>query len=280
MKKLLCITLLLSSFAYANEMRLIKGGTFERSLRLLTVTKTIYRQKVSCSDFLISDTEVTIQEFYEFLKSENRELPKDILKVHNKNDYKYYPIYYITFLDAVKFCNWKSLKENFEPCYTISNKIIEWNKNASGYRLPTQTEWECAATNAGKDTEILSSDINILKKYCTVMTFNESCKYNTEDLLYIGRKIKSNKPNKNGLYDMLDNVAEYCWDYFQPDYHKNEVPEINSPEASKERVVKGGICIVDESIQEEQISPVTWTYGLPENTNSRCIGFRVARNIK
>ena len=47
----------------------------------------------------------------------------------------------VTWFGAAAYCNWLSIKNNYQPCYDAS-WVCDFTKN--GYRLPTEAEWEYA----------------------------------------------------------------------------------------------------------------------------------------
>nr|WP_054024831.1 formylglycine-generating enzyme family protein [Bacillus sp. FJAT-28004] len=111
------------------------------------------------------------------------------------------PVVNISWNEAIYFCNLLSQKAGLKEYYTISHDsgdiICDWESN--GYRLPTEAEWQYAC-KAGT-TGYRYGEIEKIAWY------NE----NSEDKIHeVGKK----EPNEWGLYDMLGNVWEWCWDLY------------------------------------------------------------------
>jgi formylglycine-generating enzyme required for sulfatase activity len=94
------------------------------------------------------------------------------------------------------------------------------------YRLPTEAEWEYAC-RAGTTTAFHFGDsLSSLQA-----NFNGNGPYGTaEEGPYLRQtaKVGSYPPNAFGLYDMHGNVAEWCADWYDPEYY-NASPDEDPP---------------------------------------------------
>ena len=148
------------------------------------------------------------------------------------------PVERVSWFDAVEFCNALSWKEGLSPAYTISgsgdSRNVSWNRNANGYRLPTEAEWEyaCRAGTTGPfsmGNNITTSQANYDGNYL----YNRNGKG-----VYLRRTtaVRSFAPNPWGLYDMHGNVQEWCWDGYGA-YRDGPATDLAS---GARRVVRGG----------------------------------------
>ncbi|HOV15599.1 MAG TPA: SUMF1/EgtB/PvdO family nonheme iron enzyme, partial [Spirochaetota bacterium] len=168
----------------------------------------------------------------------------------------YQPVTTIDWYDSVVWCNAYSEKSGLTPCYytsttfvtgnvyrnssthtNIDNSWVKWD--ATGYRLPTEAEWEYAARY--KDGTIwtpfdyasgATADYNNASETDKVAWYSDnSC--NTT--LPVGFK----QANALGLYDMSGNIFEWNWDWYG---NLTNTPEMNPRGAisGSRRIFRGG----------------------------------------
>ncbi|MDR2193693.1 MAG: SUMF1/EgtB/PvdO family nonheme iron enzyme [Treponema sp.] len=175
-----------------------------------------------------------------------------------------YPMYCVSWQEAIEYCNWRSVKEGLTPAYSGSGNAIQCNFNASGYRLPTEAEWEWAARGGGKDPrEYTYSGSNSAD---TVAWYFDNSEYSTHS---VGTK----RANSLGIYDMSGNVWEWCWDWYNSLYYG--IAAVTDPlgaELGINRVLRGGSWSNDAQVVRSALR-----YGSTPKDRYSNLGFRVVR---
>ncbi len=259
-------------YSSKENMVLIKGGSFEMG----SPQSEAWRERdevlhsVTLDDFYISKYEVTQAEYEAVMKKNPSHFKGERLPVES-----------VSWYDAVEFCNALSRIEGLREAYKIDGENVTWNKNADGYRLPTEAEWEYAA-RAGTSTPFSSrkvpgdSDANFYAHYPYNIEqnyFNDSV-LETRPGYYRQKTVETGsfKPNANGLYDIHGNVSEWCFDIYGA-YSKGSVKNPSGAESGSTRVCRGG----GWNDFGKHLRCAFRSSGLPEEA-SQSRGFRVARN--
>ncbi|MCP4130850.1 MAG: formylglycine-generating enzyme family protein [bacterium] len=111
------------------------------------------------------------------------------------------PVENVSWNDATIFCNLLSRKAGLKECYSTSSdsEEVTCDWESDGYRLPSEAEWEYACrAGTGKVTY---GEIDEIAWY-------------TENSGGKTHEVGKMEPNAWGLYDMLGNVWEWCWDIY------------------------------------------------------------------
>jgi len=143
------------------------------------------------------------------------------------------PVEQVTFRDAMEFCNERSLAEGLQPCYAMSDDTGAWtcDFDANGYRLPTEAEWEYACRAGTESDRSCGPDARSLAR----------CAWYEANSGKTTRPAGLRTPNAWGLYDLYGNVAEWCADYYDPNYYASSPPRNpRGPAAGRLAVIRGG----------------------------------------
>ena len=200
-------------------MRYVKKGWLMRQ----SEDGSLYQ--IGLDGFHMDTCEVTYSQFDVFCKATGNRLPPTLGWGRGNR-----PVVNVTWLDAVRYCNWRSEQKGLIPCYKLKGEKADrvvCDFNANGYRLPTEAEWEWAAKGTQKETASFHDPY----KVAWLMG-------NAGSSIHIVGKLT---PNDLGIYDLAGNVWEWCHDWFEEGFYKKST-EVNSygPHKGINKVIRGG----------------------------------------
>ena len=194
------------------------------------------------------------------------------------------PITDISWLDAVKFCNWLSESEGIDPVYAVgSGGSVSVNLGSTGYRLPTEAEWELIAYYHFAEEKAIGpfvwgdgtkppSRVGNLAGFETrsaLRGYIEDYGDRHKDLAPVG----SYRRNFNGIHDLAGNASEWVHDYFGSEYEGWNKPLTNpmGPGQGIDRIVKGA------NYQTIKLSETAINFRRSVGYKDETVGFRIAR---
>lgn len=298
----------------ASDFVRIPAGSYQRKSKFTTVDDKEIIQTVNLTRaFYMCDHEVTQKEYQDIMGTNPSKFKTNPDKGEIQENR---PVERVSWFDAIEYCNKRSIKEGLTPCYNANDSTdtskwgieptadtskwgrkptvtikkeynynrststwfdVECDWNANGYRLPTNAEWEYAASagyNLDKDVYSGTDDESKLGDYAWYIRNSRNKTH----------EVKKKKPNAFGLYDMSGNVEEWCWGNEGCDYASNlhgGYWGVKNGRYWKVGNGKDGIMTLqgmDPSwTVPEQFYVLDKDYCLPYKYATACFGFRVVR---
>lgn len=226
------------------DMVKITGGKFTMGRNDGTPFE-IPEHEVEVKDFWMDKTEVTNNEYYEFIKEAGYNPPKHFENGRPISGDANSPVRFVSVDDVNAFAEWRSKRD----------KVT--------YRLPTEEEWEYAARNGGENNLYPWGD-----KF-------------QEGFAVIGRsttapEVVGSKPdgaNKWGVLDLIGNVWEWTGSkaYLYPG-SKGTIKETSEPHY----MVRGGAA--DQKTSGKTAITSTFRADIPASRRDAALGFRLVRS--
>lgn len=252
------------------------------------------------------DHEVTQGEYETYCKYGGDNAPSD---TYGKGTN--YPVCYVSWHDAIAYCNLKSAADGLTPCYKLGGSndtknwagivkegdganakycgpandadapifaawdAVEFDTTANGWRLPTEAEWEMLA-RGGNLTNTNQTTYSGSNKIGDVAWYGDNSGDNGTSTNQKSHQVKGKAKNGLGLYDMSGNVWEWCWDF------NNNTIASGAPWTGPDSASVGSIRVYRGGSWYDIYSVCTVGFRSNDTPISRIeyVGFRVVRNAQ
>ena len=196
-----------------------------------------------------------------------------------------HPCVWVTWYGAVAYCNYLSQMEGLPVCYNLTNWTCDFT--ATGYRLPTEAEWEKAARGGPEGYRFPWADFTISHSQAS---YNSSTNYAydisptrgynpagmAEGIQPYTTPVGYFAPNGYGLYDMAGTAWQWVWDWGTIRYQDVDGVQFDPTGMASgvNRVFRGGSWMTGASA-----TTVASRYiGYPPTFAYDDVGFRTVRN--
>jgi formylglycine-generating enzyme required for sulfatase activity len=246
--------------------------------------ETRHKKRIGRS-FAIAAREVTLEQFLHFRKE--YQYAKQYSSTPDC------PVNSVTWYEAAAYCNWLSQQEGIEKdqwCYPPSDTGPQAGKmmrlapdylQRTGYRLPTEAEWEYACRAGAVTSRYYGESDALLGQYAWYTQNSQDrgmLPGEPGEFAVPGGRMK---PNDFGLFDMLGNALEWCQDpmFLYSPHPAGEASEDNANRADIDdrlsRVLRGGsfssqAMNVRSAVRDSFVPTFRYIY----------LGFRPARTFR
>ena len=206
-----------------------------------------------------------------------------------------HPVHTVDWYDCVKWCNARSQRDGLTPAfYTDSGLSVVYKSNsvspyvnwsANGYRLATEAEWEKAARGGVANTRFPWTDYTNRISHVKANYYGQKSSHSYDlssgwhPAYYVGdapytSPVGSFAPNGYGLYDMVGNIQEWVWDWYDGNYYLSSPgTDPKGATSSVWRVRRGAGWSADDM-------RCSYRYGdYGPDDQSFVVGFRCARGL-
>jgi len=193
--------------------------------------------RVSIAPFRLGRCQVTNAEYDEFRHATGREMPPFRTRAEFADPAR--PVVGVSWFDAAAYCEW-----------------------LSGFRLPTEAEWEFAARGGLEQRLYPWGDAAVF----------ERAEYHAR-WAQAPERVGTAAPNGFGLYDICENVHEWCSDWYDPGYYAvSPAGNPRGPATGTRRSSRGGAWR-----HQIKIARCAARSSIPPEFRYADYGFRVAR---
>lgn len=281
----------------ANDMALIPAGSFvmgaTTNMGHESNTRETPQHTVYVSAFYMDRYEVT-KALWDDVATWAATHGYDLAATNASGKAASHPVHYVSWYECVKWSNARSEQAGLTPCYTVSgstyktgnNSNVVCNWSASGFRLPTEAEWEKAARGGSANHRFPWTDTDTIQHaranyysssiyaYDTSLTrgyhpaYSNAPTPSTSPVGYFA-------PNGYGLYDMTGNVWEWCWDWYSESYYSSSPgTDPRGASSGSHRVLRSGGWLYTAS--NVRVAYRLYLYPTNENYSN---GFRCCRGL-
>lgn len=276
----------------------VAGASFDGTETWKPVSNVfVSGRSITIGNLYVSDHEVTQAEYTKYCKY-GASSPSETYGLGDN-----YPVYYVSWYDAIVYCNLRSIAEALTPVYSLSGETdprkwtgiqgdakskycgpsisdssawksgIIMNIEANGYRLPTEAEWEYIARE-GKTTGTEYSGSDNADNVAWHISNSNGKTHEVKTDKVSG----TSSANAFGIYDMSGNVWEWCWDWYSASLSATSAATGSDSGDSNKRVIRGGSRINENYDCALNVRDKYYIQETPYSRDDFTLGFRVVRS--